>query len=208
MIESSVPLNGLRIHYVEQGTGSAVLLIHGIGPASSWRVWQANIDALATQRRVIALDLPGYGDSPAPPDGVPTDVTVFSQVYAQVVHDFMQRMDVPRAALAGLSAGGGVALHIATQWPTSVEKLVLVDSSGGAQSERWKAITVPTLLVWQREDQIIPLAHGQKLHEAIPNSRLEVLEGNAAGIEPYGYHWPQALNPQRFNELVLEFLRD
>ena len=53
-----------------------------------------------------------------------------------------------------------------------------------------------------------PVSAGKTLAAAIPNSRLEILEGNSAGIEPHQWHWSQALNPGRFNDLVLWFLSE
>ena len=69
-----------------------------------------------------------------------------------------------------------------------------------------KSIQVPTLMFWQREDRVVPLEQGERLHSAIAGSRLEVFEGNAAGIDPHDWHWAHALNPERFNELASAFL--
>lgn len=52
----------MNLHVVKRGQGKPLLLIHGIG--SSWRTWNPIMDALAAQREVIAIDLPGHGETP------------------------------------------------------------------------------------------------------------------------------------------------
>ena len=58
---------------------------------------------------------------------------------------------------------------------------------------------MPTLIVWGDKDKIIPLSHGQQAHEAIPNSRLEVMNGVG--------HFPHVEEPFRFVEVLLDFLQ-
>jgi pimeloyl-ACP methyl ester carboxylesterase len=60
------------------------------------------------------------------------------------------------------------------------------------------AAAVPTLIVWGDADPIIPVAHAYAAHEAIPNSRLEILEGVG--------HFPQAEEPHRLAQLLGDFL--
>lgn len=203
--DGSVDVTGGTMHYVEKGSGPALVLVHGYAPISTWRVWEANIDALAGTRRVIAVDLPGYGESDRS-EGRPSDFGEWFSVYALNVHELISWLDIGPVALVGLSAGGGASLMLASQWPLDVERLILVDSAGSQTAERWGSIEAHTLLVWQKEDQIVPVEEGEKLAQAIPNSRLEILEGNAAGIDPHDWHWSQALNPDRFNEVVLDFV--
>ena len=57
---------------------------------------------------------------------------------------------------------------------------------------------MPTLIVWGANDRIIPLVHAYKAHEAIPNSRLEVMEGVG--------HFPHVEDPIRFVEVLKDFL--
>ena len=61
------------------------------------------------------------------------------------------------------------------------------------------AAPLPTLIVWGDRDRIIPLVHAYKAHEALPNSRLEVMEGVG--------HFPQVEEPVRFVEILVDFLR-
>ncbi len=204
--EKNIKLPGGDVHYAEAGQGDPVVMIHGYAPISSWHVWDANIPAIAGVRRVLALDLPGYGSSPSPASGRPEDFGEWFATYTQTVEDFVDALNLRNVALCGLSAGGGVALHVCVDRPNDIQRLVLVDSAGAQLSDRWKSIQVPTLMFWQREDRVVPLEQGERLHSAIAGSRLEVFEGNAAGIDPHDWHWAHALNPERFNELASAFL--
>ena len=71
--------------------------------------------------------------------------------------------------------------------------------SVSALDRLYLAANVPTLIVWGDKDRIIPLDHAYKTHEAIPNSRLEVMKGVG--------HYPQVEEPFRFAEILRDFLR-
>lgn len=109
-----------RIHWVEAGSGddSPLILIHGWG--SSTVKWQDAIPMLATQRRVIALDLPGFGRSSIP------DGSYSPAWLAGAVRAFMDEIAVPRGVVVGNSLGGLVSIYIAATWPERVHALVPV----------------------------------------------------------------------------------
>ena len=113
-----------RIRYTAQGEGAeTVLLIHGFG--GDLDNWLFNLDALAAEATVVALDLPGHGPAPTPiPDpSVPG--------LAAAVLDFMDAAGVESAHLVGHSLGGAVALAIAARAaPERVHSLALVCSAG------------------------------------------------------------------------------
>jgi pimeloyl-ACP methyl ester carboxylesterase len=210
--EQFVTLNGRKLHYAVAGRQDhpAVLLVHGSSPSLTWKVWDQNIGALAERLQVFALDMPGYGQS-AQHEGValaPYPVEHF----AVTLIDFVAELRIGPAALIGSSAGGATCLLAAANNPALVRRLVLVDSAGAkADLLRKHAADVrsPTLLIWQQEDQAIPVEHGWDLAALIPGSRLEVLSGvdlPAPEHQNYHYHWPHRLNPERFNRLVLDFL--
>ena len=117
----------VRTRYWQAGdAGSPVLLIHGI--ACSVLEWQHNIDALAAQHRVFALDLLGFGltDKPA-------DETYTLSRLAQFVLDFMSAVGIDRAHIAGNSLGGRLALACAVIAPLRVASMVLADPAGMAE---------------------------------------------------------------------------
>lgn len=120
-----VTVNGVRTRYLHSGTaGSPVLLLHGAGTDSATLSWQLAIEALSSRHRVIAPDLPGYGETDCP------DVTFSNSYYVAFATDFLRALDISRANIVGLSLGGAVALELCLSVPRLVEKLVLVSAFG------------------------------------------------------------------------------
>ena len=121
-----VDVGGISTRYWVEGSGSPVVLIHGL--SNSIEHWLLNIDALAAEHTVYALDLLGHGrtDKPLTRSYDLSDL-------ARFVIDFMDALGIERADLIGHSLGGGVALVIAETSPERVHRLVLVDSLGLAR---------------------------------------------------------------------------
>ncbi|HYS18015.1 MAG TPA: alpha/beta fold hydrolase [Candidatus Binatia bacterium] len=111
-------VDGLRLHYVVEGRGPAVIFVHGLGGfAESWR---HNIQPLASRATVFAVDLPGFGDSGKPP-------TRYRLAYfAGALRGFMDALGLAQASLVGHSLGGAVSVTLALTHPTRVERLALV----------------------------------------------------------------------------------
>ena len=208
-----VTLNGKKMHYAVAGRQDrpAVLLVHGASPSLTWKVWDQNLVALAEEMQVFALDMPGYGQSAAH-EGISLEPYPFEQ-FADALIDFVAELRIGPATLVGSSAGGGVCLMAAANHPTLVRRLVLVDSVGAKHAALRQCaadVRSPTLIVWQQEDEIIPVEQGRELEAIIPGSHLEVLLGfdrPAPEYNNYNGHWPHRLNPERFNRLVVDFLK-
>ncbi len=116
-----ISLDGVRVHYVDEGHGSPVVLIHGF--ASSLETWTAVIPELVRHgHRVIALDLRGFGWTDRPPGDYS------SEAQARLVLALMDRLGVERAAIVGHSYGAGVALRLALLAPERVERIALYDA--------------------------------------------------------------------------------
>jgi 4,5:9,10-diseco-3-hydroxy-5,9,17-trioxoandrosta-1(10),2-diene-4-oate hydrolase len=81
------------------------------------------IDAVAKVRPVVALDLPGFGESDRPPA---TRYRYDLVAFAETVRHVMQRLEIPRAALVGHDLGGGAAMTLAAREPDAVERLFLM----------------------------------------------------------------------------------
>jgi pimeloyl-ACP methyl ester carboxylesterase len=94
---------GLNHH--RQGSGPPLVLIHGLG--SHWRLFAPVLDRLARERDVVAVDLPGFGDS-APRPGPPNVENL-----ASAVQELVGELGLGRPHVAGNSMGGGVALELA-----------------------------------------------------------------------------------------------
>ncbi len=117
---------GIETNVHDMGTGFPVLMIHGSGPGvSAWANWRLVMPALATQARVIAPDMAGFGFS-ARPDGY--DYTMDNWV-AQAV-GVLDALDIEQADLVGNSFGGALALALAIRHPRRVRRLVLMGSVG------------------------------------------------------------------------------
>lgn len=118
-----VTIHGRRLCYRVAGEdGPTVVLIHGITQDSS--TWEGLARHLDGSARLVAIDLPGHGNSENPPG----DHSLGA--YASIVRDLLLALDEPTATIVGHSLGGGVALQTAYQFPELVDRLVLVDSGG------------------------------------------------------------------------------
>lgn len=132
-------INGLRLHYLDYGTGPAVVLLHGM--ASSWQWWLENIPTLAEQHRIIAVDLPGFGQSEPLP--APAEMAT----HARTVLALLTQLGIESATVSGHSLGGLVALEMFIADPKCVRNLILVDSGGVPMSERRLAVILVVLRV-------------------------------------------------------------
>jgi pimeloyl-ACP methyl ester carboxylesterase len=95
----------MSLAHVRRGSGPPLVLIHGIG--SQWQMWKPVLDRVSREREVVALDLPGFGDSASLP-GRPT-----VEALADAVAEFLDGIGLAGAHAAGNSLGGGVALAMA-----------------------------------------------------------------------------------------------
>ena len=110
------------VHFIEKGSGSPVLMIHGFFLDS--QMWAPNIDALAEHFHVLAMDLWGLGYS----SRAPMDYSY--QLYTDQVLGFMDALAIERASIIGQSMGAGTAMLFCIQHRSRVDKLVLVGAAG------------------------------------------------------------------------------
>ncbi len=95
----------MELNHIRRGTGRPLLLIHGLG--GSWRTWMNILDALAAEREVIAIDLPGHGDTPPLPGEVSMDTL------AEAVTEWLTEHDLIGVDVAGNSMGARLVLELA-----------------------------------------------------------------------------------------------
>ena len=109
-------VNGVRIHYLVQGSGSPVVLIHGWYSSAqlNW-VDPGTMAVLARHHMVIALDLPGYGrsDRPDGPDA-------YGEQWIEDINHLLDHLAVPKAHIVGYSLGGMIALKFVVKYPQRV----------------------------------------------------------------------------------------
>lgn len=268
-----IKIGQINTRYWRAGdSGNFLVLIHGAG--SSIEAWSRNIQALAQYHQVYAFDMVGSGLSDKP------IVTYSLEYQVQFLRDFIDTLQIQRAAFVGHSMGASLILKLALESPERVEKLVLVSSFGlgreisvasrllaalpiiiylfqpspksvklilrqnvyninsvprewvKMRSEAFKSpgrkqafvsflkshinllgvrqsvfrpiitqlvnIRVPTLIIWGKQDAILPVAHAHVAAKHIPNVHLHIFDQCG--------HWAQFEHPQEFNQLVTEFL--
>ena len=126
--ELLVEIKGVRMRYLVAGSGSPIVLLHGLGGAAS--NWVELAPGLARTARVIAPDLPGHGGS-SPLAAVP-NTNPFSDRVAGV----LEREGVTGATVVGHSFGGSVALRLVMRHPDLVGAIVLAGAAGISSSRR------------------------------------------------------------------------
>jgi len=115
-------LDAMRVHYQSYGAGKkAVVFIHGW--SCNLNFWKANIPAFVNQTRVIAIDLPGHGESDKP------QTTYSMDLFARAIDAVLQDAKVERATLVGHSMGAPVIRQFYRNYPNKTRALVIVDGS-------------------------------------------------------------------------------
>ncbi len=259
-VDKVASVYGAKVHYVDAGTGSPVILLHGL--ADDVGVWESAIAPLAAKYRVVALDQIGFGRSDKPL------LNYRVSTFVDFLDGFLNELKIERASLVGNSLGGWIAADFALTHPERINRLVLCDAAGYAAVSktmdpralsalrlasredirylgpltfrdkrfyedvdlafkqhvsagdnytvnqlldsmirgedvldgRMGAIRKPTLIVWGREDKLIPLSFAERFHKEIAGSQLRVIDSCG--------HMPQVECPKEFVTAVLEFLRD
>jgi pimeloyl-ACP methyl ester carboxylesterase len=124
-----VRVNGIRLHYLDWGgTGQTLLFLTGMG--SSAYIFNKFAPRFTDTFRVLALTRRGHGDSDTPDTGYDADTLT------EDIHEFMNRLNVERAILAGHSLAGVELTHFAATYPARVEKLVYLDALDDRRRER------------------------------------------------------------------------
>ena len=129
--------NGIDIYYEVHGEGRPLVLILGLGSDVSENA--GTIEGLARSCRVIAFDNRGAGRSAKP------DMPYSIEVMAGDAAGLMEALDIPRAAVLGISLGGRIAMELALQHPDRVERLILVSTSARVIRKRGRARLWPIL---------------------------------------------------------------
>lgn len=123
---SIIDAGGISTNYHDMGEGYPTLFIHGSGPGvTAWANWRLVLPVLATQMRVIAPDIVGFGYTQRP-DGI----RYGRQVWVKHLLDFIDALGLDKVNLVGNSFGGALALAMAVDHPDRLNKLVLMGSAG------------------------------------------------------------------------------
>jgi pimeloyl-ACP methyl ester carboxylesterase len=125
---SFVRIMGADVHYVDEGSGDIIVMIHGF--ASSLHTWDRVADELKREHRVIRLDLPPFGVTGPLRSSSGAIETMNLPTYRRFIDTFLQALSISRATCMGNSLGGLIAWDYAVRHRDAVERLVLIDSAG------------------------------------------------------------------------------
>lgn len=120
-------VDGRRMHYIDQGAGPPLLLLHGAGPAAgAANHYARNIETLSREFRVVAPDQPGFGNSQAGPGNEPLSV-----VNARAAARLLEHLGIQSAFVVGYSMGGSAAMRLCADHGERVKKAIFL---GGGNS--------------------------------------------------------------------------
>jgi pimeloyl-ACP methyl ester carboxylesterase len=159
----AMTVDARRVHLLDigTGTGAPIVLLHGLG--GRWQNWLENIPRLAQHRRVVAIDLPGFGRSQMPVE----QISIAG--YARTVERVCDLLELQMPQIVGNSMGGLVALEFALRHPTLASGLVLVDAACIALNGRNPFRARAALTAFRQAAALLP--HGVSTALTRPRAR-------------------------------------
>lgn len=179
LVDRTVTVYGERLHYLEQGHGPTVVLLHGLGgDANEWRELMAD---LSRDHHLIALDQLGSGLSDKPL------IAYRPTTLSDVLVGFFRTLDLKHANLVGNSLGGWVAAWVAISNPHLVDKLVLLDSFGLSSYQRELRPDVKTALRQSTKEDLRLLVQLAYYDQSFASDKLieELFEARLAAGDGY-----------------------
>ncbi len=146
--------NNAVIYYNVQGSGPAILLLHGFLESST--MWSQIAPEFYDRRTIITLDFPGHGKSSV----VSEEHTM--ELFAEITRALLLHLDIKKYTVVGHSMGGYVAMAMAELFPEQIEKLVLLNSTPAEDAPERK-------LNRERALQLVPKAKDAFVSMAISN---------------------------------------
>ena len=163
-------MTDIQLHYIEQGQGQPLILLHGNGENCDY--FEHQIPYFSSNYHVIAIDTRGHGKSPR--GEKPFTIVQF----AEDLHDFMDEKGIAKANLLGFSDGGNIVLTFALKYPERIEKLI-VDGANLFPSG------VKPLYQWPIEvGYYIAKLFSKKSEQAMRNAEMLGLMVNEPHIDP------------------------
>ncbi len=121
-----MPLMGMQVHYRDEGVATdslPIILLHGM--SSSLNTWDSVVFHMKEKRRLISIDLPGFGMT----GPNPTNEYSFP-MFTRFIDSLTTKLGIHKFIIAGNSMGGGIAWNYALVHPDRVSKLILIDAAG------------------------------------------------------------------------------
>ncbi|QFQ95786.1 alpha/beta fold hydrolase [Streptomyces phaeolivaceus] len=144
----------VTVSYAREGAGEPLLLLHGIGHHR--QAWDPVVHILAAEREVITVDLPGFGESPALPDGLTYDLPTTTAVFGA----FCEALELDRPHVAGNSLGGLLALELGRE---KLVRSVTALSPAGFWNEAERRYAFGVLLTMRHISRRLPLPLVERL---------------------------------------------
>jgi pimeloyl-ACP methyl ester carboxylesterase len=136
-------VDGQPVNTIQLGEGPPLVFVHGL--SGSWPNWLEQLPVFAAERRVVTLDLPGFGHSPMPRE--PVSISG----YARMLDRLLGQLGIDAAAVVGNSMGGFIGAELAISFPQRVERLVLISAAGVSTYNDPRTVrAVPTLARLER----------------------------------------------------------
>lgn len=170
-----------RLHYVEQGDGPPLLLLHSNG--CSQHEFDAVMDGLAQHHRCIAWDMPGHGDS----DNPPGHQSIAD--YARAAFTFMDAIGLDKAHVCGVSVGGFIAIEMALSAPARVAGVVIAETALRSPAEwagQWLRIETSFAIPTQTHDVV---AQRFRTLDAVLLTRWNIDRNKAGGWRMVDVMW-------------------
>ena len=186
-----VRVNDLRFHYVDGGANTSETIVLLAGFPESWYAWRHVMPTLGEQFRVLAIDLPGQGDSDKPVDGYDT------QTVAERLHDAIASLGLDNYHLVAHDVGAWVAFPYALTFGSEVSSLVLMDAG-------IPGVTMPEFLPTS-SDKSWKTWHFS--FNALPDLPEILLQGREREYLAWFFH-EKTVNPHCYSEETLnEYVR-
>jgi pimeloyl-ACP methyl ester carboxylesterase len=179
-------IDGRDANFVDIGEGPAVIFIHGLG--ASWQSWLENIPEFSRDRRVVAMDLPGFGCSDLPEH----DISI--EHYADWTFRLLDELGIERGTIVGNSMGGFIAADMAIRQPERVQRLALVSAAVFWQEYRRAQ---PLVELARRSDAIVARALTRVTDDVATRPRLR-----SWAMATAGFRYPHLIERQLAHELV------
>ena len=163
-----IEINHVNIHYKESGSGETTfILLHPFG--GSAYSWREVMDDFAELGQVIAYDRPAFGltERPMPEDWVENPYGMKANI--EILKSLLDGFGIEKAILVGNSAGGGVAVAFALEYPERVEQLILVAPGvGGGYGPQFPAWALP--IMWTPQMRHLAPLLMRDYQESLPNT--------------------------------------
>jgi pimeloyl-ACP methyl ester carboxylesterase len=185
------PVNGLKMYYEIHGNEEPLVLIHG--GVVGITVFGANIDALAKERQVIAVELQGHGHT------VDVERPLSFEAMADDVAALLQYLNVQKADVMGYSLGAGVALQLVFRHPELVRKLVVV--SEPFKHDGWYP---EVLAAFEHMDAATAAPMKQSpLAKLYPNVDWDVLFTKLGDLQHKDYDWTKEVEAIKSSTMLV-----